>query len=187
MKSYLVAYSIICSFVNGYSQESVKNHTQFIPYSVGNYWVYESDNDSNKIDTVKITGVKIINGDTAYQFNNRGYMRERNDTICSYQSQWSSGLFPCLEFFPSEKETQFRIMIGGDVSRGRTVIKINGSYLVNGKEYFNCYKFSQLLEGPIDIIISYGIGIIATEHNFFNIYTKEYTLHEKLLIDYKIQ
>jgi hypothetical protein len=57
-------------------------------------------------------------------------------------------------------------MMGGDVLVHRTVEKLEGSYKVNGKEYFNCYEFKSKSEnGFYYEIISRGIGIIESRMN----------------------
>ena len=68
--------------------------------------------------------------------------------------------------------------MGGDALIPRTVEKLEGSYKVNGKEYFNCYIFKTKSEhGFYYVIISRGIGIIESGMND----------RHTSLIDYKVE
>jgi hypothetical protein len=161
----------------GQTINNKKNISQFFPLKVGNYWVYSYSNYPDKIDTIKITNKKIMGLDTAYIYNSNLWL-ERNDTIYEFQSQRNGYTFPTIQYFPSDKETEYGAMIGGDVLGLRTVKKLEGSYKVNGKEYFNCYEFKGKSEnGFYYIIISQGIGIIETR------------IHDRIrsLIEYKIE
>jgi len=161
----------------GQTINNKKNTPQFFPLKVGNYWVYSYSNHPGKIDTIKITKKKILGLDTAYFYNSNLWL-ERNDTIYEFQSQRIGYSFPTIQYFPSDKETEFGAMMGGDVLGLRTVKKLEGSYKVNGKEYFDCYEFKGKSEnGFYHIVISRGIGII------------ESGMHNRIrtLIDYKIE
>jgi hypothetical protein len=146
----------------GQTKDNKKISSQFFPLKVGNYWVYSYSNHPGKIDTIKITKKKILNPDTAFFYNDYLWL-ERNDTVYEFQSQRSGYSFPTIQFFPSEKETEFGAMMGGDVLIPRTVEKLEGPYKVNGKEYFNCYIFKTKSEnGFYYDIISRGVGIIES-------------------------
>jgi hypothetical protein len=154
---------IIISFISFHfalsGQTNSKKASQFIPLKVGNYWVYATSGNQ-KPDTIKISKKKIIGTDTAYYYNGNFWM-EKNDTVYEFQSQRNGYEFPTEQYFPSDKKIEYGILIGGDAYSPRTVEKIKGTYKVNGKEYPNCYEFSEKIDGGYAItIISKGIGII---------------------------
>jgi hypothetical protein len=155
-------FTIFLTFttISHFAQDKIISHSQFIPLKIGNYWVYSSTDHLGKSDTVKITKTKIIGKDTAYNYNGNFFL-ERNDTIYDFQSQWNGFEFPTIQYFPSDEEREFSISIGGDVLSRRKVKKLENPYRVKGKEYNNCYKFTERIEnGDAYTIISYGIGII---------------------------
>ena len=151
---FFVSFSI-----KGFGQTK---HVQLIPLAVGNYWIYSTSNKFHPLDTIKIIGTRVIDGDTAYVFNNHEMMFERNDSIYNFQTQRIGIPFKCLEYFPSEKYLEYTIVIGGDVLGRRTVSKIKRPYKLNGKEYSNCFKFSSLDNHQI---ICMGVGILRSETN----------------------
>src|SRR3569832_78144 len=116
-----------------FSQKTTKTATEsFIPLKIGNYWVYSSSIPSDKLDTVKITKERTVELGKGYYINNQLWV-EKNDSVYIFQSGRGGTEFPTLQYFPSERETSFGAIIGGDVRVQRTVTKINGTYTVNGK------------------------------------------------------
>jgi hypothetical protein len=168
-------FSMIILRLNG---QNINNRSsQFIPLEIGNYWVYSSSEYPHRSDTIKITREKIIGSETGYYYNGNLWL-ERNDTLFEFQSQRNGYEFPTVQYFPSDKTITYQIVVGGDVLSHRTVTKLRSSYKVKGKEYKNCYEFTQKMDGGNEvIIISYGIGIIEIRTPYRTTY----------LIDHKIK
>jgi len=164
MKRLRLIWIIIFVTVGFNTFAQTEKHIAFIPLAIGNYWIYSTTSKSHPFDTLRIVGIKVIDGDSAFLFDNGSLMFERNDSVFDYQSQWESGLFKCFQYFPSDKELYYSIFVGGDVIIGRAVSKIQGQYKLNGIEYSNCYKFLDGYQGVSNNeIICRGIGIIRTE------------------------
>jgi hypothetical protein len=139
--------------------QNPKENSQLIPLKVGNYWVYSYSDQPNKPDTIIITKRKIIGSDTAYYYSGKLLM-ERNDTI--YELNESE--YPAVEYFPSDEETDYKIVSGTNITVRRTVTKLEKAYKVKGKLYSNCYQFVERMgNGFSYTIISMGIGIIEIE------------------------
>jgi hypothetical protein len=174
----IISFLLSINFaLSGQTINNKQNSSQFFPLKLGNYWVYSYSNHPGKIDTIKITKNKILGLDTAYYYNSYLWF-ERNDTVYEFQSQRSGYSFPTIQFFPSEKETEFGAMMGGEQLIPRTVEKLEGSYKVNGKDFYNCYIFKTKSEnGFYYDIISRGIGLIESGGNGRHV----------SLIDYKVE
>lgn len=163
MKLTQLIYCLLFFHLNLILSGQTKDTPHFIPLKVGNYWIYSNSKSPYKYDTIKITEIKIIGSDTTYNYNGNLWM-EKNDTIYEFQSAWTGDFFPTIAYFPSEKEVEYNISIGGDGMAQRTVTKIEGIYMSGGKSYTDCYKYKSNFSGGY-IIISSGIGIIEYTSN----------------------
>lgn len=172
-------YSILfflVSHVMVFSQTTKSNvqNTALLPLKKGNYWVYSSSLTPDKRDTIKILKTKIIGSDTAYYFK-QSLMMVKNDTIFEFQPQRNGNPAANVQYFPSEVDMNYTILVGGDAAAGRSVKKLKVPYKLSGKEYLNCYEFTDRLFNKITIF-SAGIGIIEMRY-------ADQTIS---LIDYKI-
>ena len=176
---FIIALLVSINFAIGQTTNIIKDNSQFFPMNVGNYWVYSNSHYPNRnIDTIKITKKETIGSDIGYLYN-MGFLMERNDSVFQFQNKRNGTLYISLLYFPSDKLIRYALLYAGDTLCWRTMTKLKDSYKVKGKEYFNCYKFTQVFQGNDEsIIISRGIGIIE-----FKLAKKE----DRLLIDYKIE
>jgi hypothetical protein len=96
-------------------------------------------------------------------------------TVFDFQPNRGAGFCTSLIYFPSEEYVMYHHLDGCDAASIRFASKIKGSYVVNGKEYFNCYKFTSSGKDA-NIIISYGVGVIFEESPGY----------ERTLLEYKL-
>jgi hypothetical protein len=162
MKPVNIILTLIIVIVGFETTAQTQKRVQLIPLAIGNYWIYSTSSKSQPFDTLIIIGTRIINNDTAFEFNNGELMLDRIDSIYNYQSERIGIPFKCFQYFPFDKRTEYVIVVGGDVLNRRTASKIKGSYKLNGKEYSNCYEFKDSWESDITTICR-GIGILKYE------------------------
>src|ERR1041385_3301091 len=91
-----------------------QKETMLIPLAIGNYWIYSTNNTLHPFDTLRIVGTKIIDGDTAFLYNDGELIFERNDSFYDYQTQRIGSTFKCFQYFPSDKKLDYSISVGGD-------------------------------------------------------------------------
>jgi hypothetical protein len=130
---------------------------QLIPLAVGNYWIYYNSDRNPQYDTLKIINTQIINGDTAFLYNNGGLIYERNDSVFDYQSQRTGKTFKCLAYFPSEQTVEFTRVVGGDAFSRRMIYKLKKPFKLSGFECSNCYEYS---DPDLKVTVCRGIGIV---------------------------
>jgi hypothetical protein len=152
-----------------------KKSASLLPLAKGNYWVYSSSQSPDKTDTIKITQNKIIGSDTAYYFKEK-LLLVKNDTIFEFQPQRNGNDVANVQYFRSDTDVDYRILVGGDAWAGRSVKKLKAPYKVNGKEYSDCYEFTDKLFGKTTVM-SKGVGIIEMKYPDQTIF----------LVDYKIK
>ena len=155
-----------------------KKTSSFIPLKTGNYWVYALSDDPNKLDTVKITETKIVNDtDTGYYYDGNLWV-VKNDSVFQYQSHRGGTEFRTLQYFPSKSSKIYKVVVQGDILGQRKVSKLKKPYVVKGKKYTNCYRFTQVTPNADEVItISKGIGIIEIKNS----------TRTRSLVSYKIQ
>jgi hypothetical protein len=142
-------------------KSNVRN-SSLLPLKKGNYWVYSSSQAPDKRDTIKITRTKIIGSDTCYYFK-QSLMLVKHDTVFEFQLQGNGNAVASVQYFPAEVDMNFTIPVGGDAMAGRSVKKLKIPYKVNGKEYLNCYEFSDKLFNKTTIFAT-GVGIIEMRY-----------------------
>jgi hypothetical protein len=155
-----------------------RNNTKsnaLLPLKIGDYWVYSSSQSPAKYDTVMITQKKIIGSDTAYYFNS-ALMMIKNDTVFEFQPQRNGIEKASVQYFSSETEVNYRILVGGDAWAGRSVRKLKEPYKIKGKEYTNCYEFKDMLYNKVTVF-SKGIGIIEMKYPDQIISLVDYKIH----------
>jgi hypothetical protein len=152
-----------------------KNNNSLLPLKMGNYWVYSSSQSPEKQDTVKIAKNKIIGKDTNYYFN-QALLEEKKDTIFEIQLQPNGSGISTVQYFSSETDVNYKVLVGGDAWAGRSVKKLKGPYTVNGKKYTDCYEFTDKLYNK-STVFSKGVGIIEMKY-------PDQTIS---LIDYKVK
>jgi hypothetical protein len=177
MKLVKIILTLIIVHVCLETSAQTEKREQLIPLAIGNYWIYSTSSKSQPLDTLIIIGTRIINGDTAFEFNNGELMLDRNDSVYNYQSERIGIPFKCFLYFPFDKRTEYVIVVGGDVLNRRTASKIKGSYKLNGKEYSNCYQFEDSWESEITTICR-GVGILKFERKGYVRTLVEYKLAE---------
>jgi hypothetical protein len=142
--------------------KSNPRNTCLLPLKKGNYWVYSSSQEPDKRDTIKIARTKIIGVDTCYYFK-QSLMLVKNDTVFEFQPQRNGNPVASVQYFPSEVDMNYTILVGGDAMAGRSVKKLKTPYNVNGKEYSDCYEFSDKLFNKTTIFAA-GVGIIEMRY-----------------------
>lgn len=159
-------YSIIILLVSNCMIAQVtknsKKKTSILPLAMGNYWVYSSSQSPDKLDTVRVIKNKIVGTDTGYYFN-QAVLMVKNDTIFELQSERNGHAVTSVQYFPSDTDVNYKIVVGGDAWTGRSVKKITGPYKVNGKEYAECYAFTDKLFGKTTIMAR-GVGVIEMKY-----------------------
>jgi hypothetical protein len=143
--------------LNASAQIANRNPKPLIPLALGNHWIYYNNNREDKYDTLEIVDTKIINGDTAFVFNNGQLMSERNDSVYDFQSDRPGIPFKCLEYFPSEETIEFARVVRGDAIDRRMVSKLKRPFKLLGLECTNCYEYS---DSDLYVVICRGIGIV---------------------------
>lgn len=141
--------------------KSDAQNTSLLPLKIGNYWVYVSSQAPDKKDTIKIVKTKIIGSDTCYYFK-QSLMLVKNDTVFEFQLQGNGNPVASVQYFPAV-DMKYTILVGGDAIAGRSVKKLKAPYKVNGKEYQNCYEFSDKLFNKTTIFAA-GVGIIEMRY-----------------------
>ncbi len=173
--NYLFALIIILLSAASNGQKMQAKHKPLFPLAVGNYWIYTDSKHPDKPDTVRITMERMIGTDTAFTDNHGMTLTEKNDSVFTYDETELQARYKELLYFPAQKETQFSRLVGGDLLFSVTACRIDGPYKVNGKEYFDCYKFTTPhYDEKYVVIISRGIGIIETEESGIKRSLKEY-------------
>lgn len=143
------------------SDSRQKFSSAFFPLAVGNYWVYQSVAEPTLSDTVKVIRQKKINEELVFELSDGQLLFEKNDTVYAMQAQRSGYLFPTIQYFPSEKQLTYDVVVGGDVVSSRTVSKPVTRCRVLNHDYNDCYRYEQSGEYGRDFhIISRGIGFI---------------------------
>lgn len=172
---YLILLFLAIGFKIPAQVKKVTGNTSLLPLKMGNYWVYTSSQSPEKRDTVEITRNKVVGMDTAYYFNNT-LMMVKNDTVFEFQPQRNGTGLPSVQYFPSETDANYPILVGGDAWAGRSVKKIKQPYKVKGKEYNNCYEFRDVIYNK-STVFSKGIGIIEMRYPDQTISLVEYKIN----------
>jgi hypothetical protein len=141
--------------------KSNTRNSSLLPLKIGNYWVYSSSQAPDKKDTIKITRNRIIGSDTCYYFK-QSLMLVKNDTVFEFQLQGNGNPVVSIQYFPAV-DMNYTILVGGDAIAGRSVKRLKAPYKVNGKEYLNCYEFSDKLFNKTTIFAA-GVGIIEMRY-----------------------
>jgi hypothetical protein len=162
-KSFYLILFFLASQLLVFAQVTKNNvrNTSLLPLKMGNYWVYSSS-QADKKDTIKIIKTKIIGSDTAYYFK-QSLMLVKNDTVFEFQLYGNGNPVPSVQYFPAEVDMNYTILVGGDAVAGRSVKKLKAPYKVNGKEYLDCYEFSDKLFNKTTIFAR-GVGIIEMRY-----------------------
>jgi hypothetical protein len=172
---YLIITLLASSFVlRAQVEKNNKKNSSLLPLKKGNYWIYASSQSPDKRDTIKITKAKIVGIDTAYYYN-QALLMVKNDTVFEIQPQLNGSGTTMVEYFSSDTDMNYRILVGGDAWAGRSVKKLKEPYKVNGKEYVNCYEFTDKLFSK-STVFSKGVGIIEMRYSDQTISLIEYKI-----------
>jgi len=143
-------------------QSNSSKESGVLPLAVGNEWIYlDSVTEDGKLvsvspDTLRIERTSSLENKTTYIFNDGKEMMVRGDTLFQLAMQRGGAKFPTTVFYPSESESSYNYMFGGDVAVQRTVSRMSGcpKNAWNGSK---CYRVTDSCHG--EIIFIYGIGI----------------------------
>jgi hypothetical protein len=164
-RQYLFSFFILLAgscMLSAQVTKGNKKNTCLLPLKIGNYWVYASSQSPEKRDTVRILNYRIVGTDTGYYFN-QTLLKEKNDTVFEIQPQRNGSNISTVQYFSSETDLNYKILVGGDAWAGRSVKKLKEPYTVNGKKYLDCYEFTDKLYNK-STVFSKGIGIIEMRY-----------------------
>ncbi|MBK9729953.1 MAG: hypothetical protein IPO83_01485 [Chitinophagaceae bacterium] len=168
MKGYLFSFTafflvLLLADKSSCTQQASATGKGILPLSMGNYWVYRdsvfTDGQLTTVsnDTDKIVSTEDWNGKTTYVFADGKEWFQSGDTIYQLGRQRTGFKFPSPVMMPTEKESNFNYVFGGDVVIQKTIVKLLSCNDAKWKSS-TCYKISDSCEGYQ--IVAYGIGII---------------------------
>lgn len=131
------------------------DNKNFIPYSVGTYWIYESSDGYS--DTLKVMSNEKIDKGIKVNLNFEKWLMVSEDSIFVRCNTRGGGEFTMPLYLKIKDKAEYETCLGDVVTRVEAQ-RITGPIAVNGKAYTDCTEY--FIKPYTKVIVADRVGPI---------------------------
>ncbi len=156
MKQIILLLLLIVTVMSCDPDEKEPSKADFMPYSVGTYWVYQSD--SGDIDTLMVvSNTDTLNG-IKVDLNYEKWLVSNDSVYVRCNSRGGSEFIMPL-YLDTKDSTEYGTCSGDVVTSIKA--KNVGQQTINNKKYDNCIEYSGSRK---KMLFAVGVGVIKYTH-----------------------